>query len=105
MKGEPCAGLCGVSSHLLLYTNGSSLSPVCAHYRKNLYCLIPGSILQMNLRYFRYKGGNNMGGEITPYQKKIIILSCLSGLWPGIVDKQPAFFEKLGPFILFILHL
>ena len=46
-----------------------------------------------------------MGGEITPYQKKIIILRCLSGLWPGIVDKQHAFFEKLGPFILFILHL
>ena len=45
-----------------------------------------------------------MGGEITPYQKKIIILRCLLGLWPGIVDKQHAFFEKLGPYILAILH-
>ena len=59
---------------------------------------------QIKPMYFKYKHGNNMGGEITPNQKKIIIFCCLSGLWPGLVDKQDAFFEKLGPYILATLH-
>ena len=105
--GEPCVRPCAVGSHLFLYNNGSSLSPsMCPLPQKPVFCYswqhTPYES-QMKPMYFKYKHGNSLGVEITPKKKKkIIIFCCLSGLWPGLVDKQDAFFEKLGPYILAI---
>ena len=82
--------------------------PVCAHYRKNLYFLILGSIHLMNPKWNQCTSNINMETtwvlRLRLIKKKIIIFCCLSGLWPGLVDMQDAFFEKLGPYILVTLH-